>query len=138
MRADLYRSLTCSSKSRMRSICRYMRSHSSRSPPSGSSGARAGWDAFARVMPTSSPIPLAPATGAHALCLDTGHLRQHLEDDVEVVAIETHGPRRRQELIAHRHGRQGHVELAPQLERQVHVFLHHVDVKPHLLGLVED
>src|SRR6267378_5290155 len=38
--------------------------------------------------------------------------------------------RRRQELVRDRRRRHRHVQLPPQLQCQVHVLLHHVDVEP--------
>src|SRR5580658_5002465 len=53
------------------------------------------------------------------------HARQHLKHNREILLRQTHAARRRQHLIGGGRGRQRHIHLAAQFEREKHVLLHH-------------
>src|SRR6266436_8034260 len=70
--------------------------------------------------------------------LDSRHLRQNIENNRKILFHQPHPARRRQKFIGHRRRRHGHVQLSPQLQCQIHVFLHHVYVEPRLFGHLQN
>ena len=67
-----------------------------------------------------------------------GHRRQHVEHAGKIVLRPSHAAGGRKKFVADRRGRQGHIELAAQIHRQHHVFLHHVHVEPGFFGLLQN
>src|SRR5690349_21737478 len=72
------------------------------------------------------------------LRLDASQLCEHLVDDEEVMLGQSHCARSRQELVAHGDGWQWDVKLPSHLQRQQHILLHHVDIEPGFIWLIED
>ena len=71
---------------------------------------------------------LGQSVGRHA-----GHRGEHVEEHREVLLADAHAVRGGEKLVRDRGRRQRHLELATELEREVHVLLHHVTVEPGLV-----
>ena len=60
-----------------------------------------------------------------------------LKHNREILFGQAHAAGGRQEFVGDGGGRQGHIDLPAQLQREQHVFLHHVHVEPCLFGHVQ-
>src|ERR1700731_3462480 len=69
---------------------------------------------------------------ARSFC-DAGHFREDVKDHREVAFHVTHASGGGEKLVGYCGGGQRHVQVAPHLQGQQHVLLHHVDVEPRFL-----